>query len=125
MLVEGASEQSDQGNRPSKQRLEFVQTDIAVEAESNPEVSAEVDTVSEQAITRLEEAKELLTTPTEQTRGGALKQLTIEVQTRKVAGRTEYRTIVNPGVTDQSHTWSGVGNQQLQQWIQQHLGEVI
>ena len=123
--VNRASEPSNQGGWPSKQPVELTQPDIKAEPKENSEVLAEADTMFELAITRLEEAKEFPTTPTEQTRWGALKQLTIEVHTRQVAGRIEYRTIVNPGVIDQSRTWSAIGEEKLRQWIQQQLDEEI
>ena len=121
--VNRASQLSDQEDRPANQRTELTQTDIKAEPKETPELLAAAETVSEQATAPMEETQELPTAPTEQIQWGALKHLTIEVQTRQVDNRIEYRTIVNPGGVDLSHIWSGLGDQQLRQWIRQHLGE--
>lgn len=55
----------------------------------------------------------------------SLASFVVEFQSKTVAEKTEQRTIVRQQNTDRVTIWSGIETEQLPQWLEQQLSEVI
>lgn len=102
-------------SREAKTNLDKVVMDEA-------DASLEVDAVESEDVSRVacssDEVAESEAIPWQ-----SLKCLTVELQTRLMDDRTEYRIILNAGGLSRAKAWSDRVEERLWQWLKRHLAE--
>ncbi len=111
--------------------LELRESDLGAKSTSTNEIHAEFD--RSQAINNsvaTESSDSFLDTEGgQQTEADiadwqTLKLLMVEFQARPLDNQPEFRTLVTSSEPDRSHNWSGLSEDNLQQWLHQQLTEV-